>query len=48
VFLGVDAREDENFDIKYDAYNEKLKVDTSFRLGVQYVFPQYFVRVKRA
>lgn len=48
VFLGVDAREDENFDIKYDAYNEKLKVDTSFRLGVQYVFPQYFVRVKRS
>lgn len=48
VFLGVDAREDENFDIKYDAYNEKLKVDSSFRLGVQYVFPQYFVRVKRA
>ena len=48
VFLGTDAREDENFDIKYDSYNEKLKVDTSFRLGVQYVFPQYFVRVKRA
>jgi hypothetical protein len=48
VFLGVDAREDENFDIKYDSYNEKLKVDTSFRLGVQYVFPQYFVRLKKA
>ena len=48
VFLGTDSREDENFDIKYDSYNEKLKVDTSFRLGVQYVFPQYFVRVKRA
>jgi hypothetical protein len=48
VFLGVDAREDENFDIKYDAYNEKLKVDSSFRLGVQYVFPQYFVKLKKA
>jgi hypothetical protein len=48
VFLGTDSREDENFDIKYDAYNEKLKVDTSFRLGVQYVFPQYFVRLKKA
>ena len=48
VFLGTDSRDDENFDIKYNAYDEKLKVDTSFRLGVQYVFPQYFVRVKRA
>jgi len=48
IFLGTDSREDENFDIKYDSYNEKLKVDTSFRLGVQYVFPQYFVRVKRS
>lgn len=48
IFLGTDAREDENFDIKYDAYNEKLKADTSFRLGVQYVFPQYFVKLKKA
>ena len=48
VFLGVDSREDENFDIKYNDYLEKLKVEASFRLGVQYVFPQYFVRVKRA
>lgn len=48
VFLGVDSREDESFDIKYNDYDEKLKVDASFRLGVQYVFPQYFVRVKRA
>jgi len=48
IFLGVDSREDENFDIKFDAYNEKLKAETSFRLGVQYVFPQYFVKLKKA
>jgi len=48
VFLGVDSRDDENFDIKFDAYNEKLKAETSFRFGVQYVFPQYFVKLKKA
>lgn len=48
IFLGVDSRDDENFDIKYDSYHEKLKADTSFRLGVEYVFPQYFVKLKKA
>lgn len=48
VFLGVDERDDETFDIKYDSFNEILKAETSFRLGVQYVFPEYFVKLKKA
>lgn len=48
IFLGVDERADETFDIKYNSFDEILKAETSFRLGVQYVFPQYFVKLKKA
>lgn len=48
VFLGVDSQEDQNFDIKYDDYNEKLKAETSFRLGIAHVFDKYFARLKKA
>lgn len=47
TFLGVDSREDENFDIKYNAYDEKLKAETSFRLGTQIVWGKYFVRLNK-
>ena len=47
TFLGVDSREDENFDVKFDAYNEKLKAETSFRLGTQIVWGKYFVRLNK-
>lgn len=46
VYLGVDSPEDATFDVKYIEYYDKLKAEASFRLGVQIVFPQYFVRLK--
>jgi len=48
VFLGVDSVDDMTFDIKYDAYDEKLKAEASFRLGVQIVWGEYFTRLQLA
>lgn len=48
TFLGVDAMEDMTYDIKYDAYDDKLKAEVSFRLGAQIVWGQYFTRLQLA
>lgn len=45
TFLGTDDPEDMTYDIKYDEYNDKLKAEASFRLGVQIVWGQYFTRL---
>lgn len=44
-FLGIDSPEDMTFDVKYDAYADKLKAECSFRLGTEIVFNQYFVKL---
>ena len=47
MFLGTDLESDlDGLDIKYDEYDNKLKAEASFRLGVQYVLGQYFVRLR--
>jgi hypothetical protein len=48
VFLGTDLMEDMQMDIKYDDYNDKLKAEASFRLGTNFVWDKYFVRLKLA
>lgn len=48
TFLGVDSPEDMSYDIKYDDYDDKLKAECSFRLGVQIVWGQYFTRLQLA
>jgi hypothetical protein len=37
-----------SFDIKYDDYNDKLKTEASFRLGTNFIFEEYFVRLELA
>jgi hypothetical protein len=45
MFLGSDVETDmDGIEVKYDDYNNKLKAEVSFRMGVQFVYPQYFVR----
>lgn len=46
TFLGTDLESDMSFDVKYDEYNDKLKVEASFRLGTQIVWGQYFGRLE--
>ena len=48
TFLGTDSLDDMTFDIKYHDYDDKLKAECSFRLGVQIVFPEYFTRLSLA
>lgn len=48
AFLGTDKMDDMVYSIKYDEYNDKLKAEVSFRLGVQIVFPEYFTRLSLA
>jgi hypothetical protein len=48
VFLGTDLMEDMQMDIKYDDYNDKLKAEASFRLGTNFVWDKYFVRLELA
>ena len=48
TYLGTDLMEDMSFDIKYDAYNDKLKSEATFRLGTNFIFEQYFVRLELA
>jgi hypothetical protein len=48
TFLGVDSLEDMSYEIKYDAYNDKLKAEASFRLGTSIVWGQYFTRLQLA
>jgi hypothetical protein len=45
TFLGIDAKEDMTYDIKYDEYNDKLKAEASFRLGTQIVWGKYFTKL---
>ena len=45
TFLGIDAKEDMTYDIKYDDYNDKLKAEASFRLGTQIVWGKYFTKL---
>jgi len=45
MFLGSDVESDmDGIQVKYDDYNNLLKAEVSFRMGVQFVYPQYFVR----
>ncbi len=45
MFLGTDLESDmDGIAVKYDDYNNRLKAEVSFRMGVQFVYPQYFVR----
>jgi hypothetical protein len=45
MFLGSDVESDmDGIEVKYDDYNNKLKAEVSFRMGVQFVYPEYFVR----
>ena len=46
AFLGTDEMSDMELDIKYDEYDDKLKAEASFRLGVQIVWDEYFTRLE--
>lgn len=49
LFMGTDLESDmDGIQVKYDDYNNKLKAEVSFRLGAQFVLPQYFVRTVAA
>lgn len=48
VFLGTDSKEDWNFSIKYNEYDDLLKAEASFRIGIQEVWGQYFTRLQLA
>lgn len=45
TFLGVDDPGDMTLEIKYDDYNDKLKVYSAFRLGTQIVWGKYFTKL---
>lgn len=45
TFLGVDDQADMVLEIKYDDYNDKLKVYSAFRLGTQIVWGKYFTKL---
>lgn len=47
-FLGTDSTSDWDFEIKYDAYDDKLKAEAAFRLGTQIVWGKYFTRLELA
>tara|TARA_R110000772_G_scaffold123755_8_gene230159 strand:- start:1656 stop:2693 length:1038 start_codon:yes stop_codon:yes gene_type:complete len=46
AFLGTDEMSDMDLEIKYDAYNDKLKAEASFRLGTTIVWDKYFTRLE--
>ena len=47
AFLGTDASSDmEELEVLYDAYDRKLKVEAIFREGVQFILPQYWVKLR--
>ena len=48
TFLGTDATSDWDFEVKYDAYDDKLKAEAAFRLGIQMVWGKYFTRLELA
>ncbi len=48
IFYGTDTAGDENgFEAKYNETDEKLRFSVKWRSGVEYVLPQYFVRMER-
>jgi len=48
IFYGTDTAGDENgFEAKYNETDEKLRFSVKWRSGVEYVLPQYFVRMAR-
>jgi len=44
-YVGTDSADDMTFDVKYDDYNEKLKSESSFRLGGNIILEQYFTKL---
>ena len=47
AFLGTDAASDmEELEVLYDQYDRKLKVEAIFREGVQFILPQYWVKLR--
>lgn len=49
VSVAVDGDSDEEgVEVKYNEHDEKLRVGAKFRLGVKYVYPEYFVKLVAA
>ena len=47
AFVGTDLEEDmDSLAIKYDDYDNKLKAEAMFRLGTNFVLPQYWTRLR--
>jgi len=46
AFAATDLESDIDLSQKYHEYDDKLKVETSFRWGVQFIQPQYWVRLR--
>lgn len=47
MFFGTDLEGDiEGFEFKYNEHDEKLRFGVKWRSGVQYIFPQYFTRLR--
>ena len=42
VSFATDEMDDMTWDVKYDDYNNKLKIEMKYRAGIKYSFPQYF------
>ena len=46
VSIAVDGTNDEEqIEVKYNDTDEQLRVSTKFRLGVQYIYPEYFTKL---
>jgi hypothetical protein len=47
VFFGTDLSNDvDGFEFRYSTYKDELYFGTKWRVGVNYVFPEYFTRLK--
>jgi len=47
MFWGTDLKNDQDgFTFNYDENDEKLRFSVKWRSGIQYVFPQYFTRLR--
>lgn len=47
AFVGTDLEDDmDSLAIKYDDYDNKLKAEAMFRLGTNFVLPQYWTRLR--
>ena len=45
VTFATDEMDDMEWDVKYDDYNNKLKVEMKYRAGINYSFPSVFQKV---